>query len=95
MATIDLTRLHSLPKEEARKRTEEIAQSMEKKLGIQWKWDGDIIRFQADSGAAKGTKGELQVHEKEIRVMVDLPLMLRMMRKTIEEKIHEKLDRLA
>ena len=42
----------------------------------------------------KGTKGDVHVSEKDVRVTVDLPFMLRVMKGTIESKIHEKLDQI-
>ena len=95
MSTIDITRAHTLPLEDAKKKAEEIAKSMESRFSIVWKWDGDTIRFDAPSGAAKGTKGELRVSSKEVRVAIDLPFMLRMLKGTIEDKVNEKLDKLA
>ncbi len=94
MATIEISRSHKLPKDEARKKAEELAKSMETKLGLTWSWDGDRIRFQAPSGAAKGTKGDVHVTGETVKVTVDLPFMLRVMKGTIENKIHEKLDQL-
>ena len=94
MATIDIKRAHSLPIEDAKKKAEELAKGMESKFGIVWKWDGNSIRFDAPSGAAKGTKGEVAVTEKEVRVAIDLPFMLRVMKGTIEGKVNEKLDAL-
>lgn len=95
MATIDISRGHTLPLDDAKKRAEDIARSMETKLGIQWKWEGNTILFEAPSGAAKGTKGELKVTDKEVRVAIDLPFMLRVMKGTIEDKVKEKLDQLT
>jgi putative polyhydroxyalkanoate system protein len=94
MATIDISRSHSLPIDTARQRAEDFAKSMETKLGLTWKWAGDVIQFQAPSGAAKGTKGDVHVTDKSVRVTVDLPFMLRVMKGTIENKIHEKLDQI-
>jgi putative polyhydroxyalkanoate system protein len=91
MATIEISRSHSLPKEEAKQKAEELAKSMETKLGLAWKWVGDNVEFHAPSGAAKGTKGVVRVLEKAVEVSVDLPFMLKMMKGTIEEKIQEKL----
>ncbi len=65
---------------------------MESKFGIVWKWDGNTIKFDAPSGAAKGTKGEVAVSEKDVRVAIDLPFMLRVMKGTIEDKVNEKLN---
>lgn len=91
MATIDITRRHSLSVDDAKKKAEELAKGMEQRFGIQWKWDGDTIRFDAPSGAAKGTKGEVAVSDADVRVAIDLPFMLRVMKGTIEDKVNEKL----
>lgn len=94
MATIDILRTHSLPLDDAKKKAEELARGMEQRFGIHWKWDGDTIRFDAPAGTAKGTKGEVAVNEKNVRVAIDLPFMLRVMKGTIEDKVNEKLSAL-
>lgn len=95
MATIDITRAHTLPLEDAKKKAEELAKSMADRFGISWKWDGNAITFDAPSGAAKGTKGAVRVSEKDVRVEIDLPFMLKMMKGTIDGKVKEKLDSLV
>jgi len=92
MATIDITRTHNLVKDEAKKRAEEFARSMQSRFELQWEWVGDAIRFDAPRGSAKGTKGEVSVTEKDVRVQIDLPFMLRIMKGTIESKVKEKLE---
>ena len=94
MATIDISRAHSLAKDVARSRAEELAKSMETKLGLTWKWIGDVIKFEAPSGVAKGTTGDVTVTHDTVRVTVDLPFMLWVMKGTIENKINEKLNQL-
>ena len=94
MATIDIRRGHSLPIEEAKKRAEDLARGMEQRFQIEWKWEGDAIRFTTPRGTAKGTKGEVAVSASEVRVQIDLPLMLRVMKGTIEEKVNERLQKL-
>jgi putative polyhydroxyalkanoate system protein len=91
MSTIDVRRSHSLPKEEAKKRAEDLAKSMQSRFDLDWRWDGDQIRFEAPRGAAKGTKGTVEVTGSEVRVQIDLPLLLRMMKGTVESKVSEKL----
>ncbi|WP_437734931.1 polyhydroxyalkanoic acid system family protein [Sorangium sp. So ce1335] len=92
MATIDIRRQHSLTKEEARTRAETLARGMEDKLGVQWRWDGDLIRFEAPGGAAKGTKGLVRVEASAVQVEIDLPFLLKAMKGTIESKVSEKLE---
>jgi len=94
MSTIDVRRAHALPKEEARKRAEDLANSMKQKFELDWRWDGDRIAFDAPRGAAKGTKGSVDVGDKEVRVQIDLPFLLRMLKGTIESKVNDKLNQL-
>jgi putative polyhydroxyalkanoate system protein len=94
MATIEVRRSHSLPREEARKRAEELATSYEKKLGLEWRWEQDRLVFEAPGGPAKGTKGSVVITPEEVSVEVDLPFFLRMLKGKIETKVREKLDRL-
>jgi putative polyhydroxyalkanoate system protein len=92
MATIDVHRTHTLSKDEARRRAEDLAKAMQQKLDLEWRWEGDRILFEAPRGAAKGTKGSVQVTEKDVRVQIDLPLLLRMLKGTVESKVNEKLS---
>lgn len=94
MATIDISRAHKLPLDQVRLKAEELAKGLETKLGFVWKWVGDVIEFHAPSGIAKGAKGEVQVAADTVRVLVDLPLMLRVMKGTIEDKIRQKMAEL-
>ena len=92
MATIEMSKGHALGKDEAKKKAEELADKMKEKLGIQWAWAGDSIKFDAPAGVAKGAKGKVDVTDSQIRIEVDLPLMLRPMKGMVESKIKEKLD---
>lgn len=92
MATIDIRRQHTLDKDEAKKRAEELARGMEEKLGISWKWVGDVIDFNVPSGAAKGATGKVTVDASAVRVEIDLPFLLRAMKGTVESKVNEKLQ---
>jgi putative polyhydroxyalkanoate system protein len=94
MATIDVRHAHALPKDEAKKRAEELAKSMQQKLDLDWRWDGDRIVFEAPRGIAKGTKGTVEVSATEVRVQIDLPFLMRPMKGTVESKVHEKLNQL-
>jgi putative polyhydroxyalkanoate system protein len=94
MATIDVRHAHSLPKDEAKKRAEELAKSMQQKLDLEWHWDGDRIVFEAPRGIAKGTKGTVEVSASDVRVQIDLPFLMRPMKGTVETKVQEKLSQL-
>jgi putative polyhydroxyalkanoate system protein len=92
MATIDIRRSHSVGKDTAKQKAEELARSMEGKLGIRWSWAGDAIKFDAPSGAAKGASGTVEVDDSTVRVQIDLPFLLRAIKGTIESKVNNKLD---
>jgi putative polyhydroxyalkanoate system protein len=92
MATIDIRRTHTLAKDEAKKRAEELAKAMETKLDLQWRWEGDHIRFEAPRGPAKGTSGTVEVTDSSVRVQIDLPFMLRVLKGKVESKVNEKLS---
>lgn len=94
MATIDVRRNHSLPKDEAKRRAEDLAKSMQQKLELEWRWEGDRIVFEAPRGAAKGTKGSVEVSSVDVRVQIDLPLVMRLLKGTVESKVTEKLAQL-
>ena len=94
MATIDVSRAHKLPLDQVKLKAEELAKGLETKLGFVWKWVGDIIEFHAPSGIAKGAKGEVAVSTDKVRVTVDLPLLLRAMKGSIQGKIEQKMAEL-
>jgi putative polyhydroxyalkanoate system protein len=94
MSTIDISRSHTLSRDEARKRAEDFARTMQTRFDLSWSWDGDRIVFEAPRGAAKGTRGSVDVSDKDVRVQIDLPFLLRMLKSTVESKVHEKLGQL-
>lgn len=94
MATIEIERKHTLGKDIAKERAEKLAKGMEAKLGIQWKWDGDKIKFDAPSGTAKGAKGIVAVTDANVRVEIDLPFLLRAVKGSIETRVNDELNKL-
>lgn len=94
MSTIDIRRNHTLTKDDARKRAEDLARSMQQRFDLEWRWDGDSILFDAPRGAAKGTRGSVLVGPSDVRVQIDLPFLLRVMKSTVESKVEEKLTQL-
>jgi putative polyhydroxyalkanoate system protein len=93
MATIDIRRNHTLGVDGAKKKAEELANDMKEKLSIQWRWDGNNIKFDTPSGMAKGTTGTVTCGDTSIRVEIDLPFLLRPMKGTVEGKVNDKLDK--
>jgi putative polyhydroxyalkanoate system protein len=94
MATIDIRRDHSVGKDVAKQKAEQLARDMEGQLGIRWRWEGDNIKFDAPSGAAKGASGTVSVTDAVVRVEIDLPFLLKAVKGTIEGKVKDKLNNL-
>ena len=86
MATIDITRPHTLGKEEAKKRADQVLERL-KKDGIQGTWNGDVFNI------TKPATGTFTVSDTDVHVAVDLPFMLRPLKGTIEERINGELAR--
>jgi putative polyhydroxyalkanoate system protein len=92
MATIDRNRSHDLGLDTARTRAEALANELQTKLGIAWRWEGDNLRFSSAAGVAKGVKGTVSVSSSTVRVEIDLPFLMRALKGTIGGKVDKKLD---
>ncbi|MCU0691409.1 MAG: polyhydroxyalkanoic acid system family protein [Polyangiaceae bacterium] len=92
MATIELRRTHSLPLGEVRQKAEALASVIERKIGIRWWWHDDAIQFDTPAGAARGTTGRVDVSSGEVRVRIDLPLVLVGFKRLVESKVNAKFD---
>jgi putative polyhydroxyalkanoate system protein len=95
MATIDVRRTHALPLADARKLAEDLLRSMKHSADFDLRWDGDRMVFRAPRGIAKGTQGSVDLTEKDVRVRIDLPLLLSVAKGTVEAKLNEKLNRFS
>lgn len=88
MATIDIRREHGLGLEAAREATEKVARRLEEKVQVRWHWDGDVLRL--DRSGAKGT---IAVTGADVHVQIELGMMLRPMKGSVEQKVQEYLAR--
>lgn len=88
MANIHIKRNHNLDRAAARAKVEELAKSLQDKLGANYHWDGDCLRF-----TRTGASGFIDVsREGEVEVDVKLGLVLRPMKGMIENSINEGFD---
>jgi putative polyhydroxyalkanoate system protein len=86
MATIDISRNHTLGRDEAKNRANAVLERM-KPQGIKGTWHGDV--FDIESPA----KGTFKVTDNTLRIEIDLPFVLRPLKSKIESKINAELDR--
>jgi putative polyhydroxyalkanoate system protein len=87
MANITIKRQHTLGRERARERVNEIAKSLQKQLNTTCKWQGDSMVF-----SRSGASGSLDVGEETIEVNVKLGMMLSPMKGSIQQAIEEQID---
>lgn len=87
MASIELTRSHSLSSDDARRAVERVAAKLESKLDVTHEWKGDTLHFEGS-----GADGRIEVGADEVRVAINLGLMLRPMKGWIRTQAARYLD---
>lgn len=88
MADINLTRRHTMGKEDAKAATERVAQELEAQLNASYRWEGDTLRFERS-----GASGHLEVREDAVHAAIDLGLMLKPMKGRIHREAEQLLDK--
>jgi putative polyhydroxyalkanoate system protein len=89
MASISITRKHSLSHKKAKDVAEKIAKDLRKRFDLDYEWHGDHIDFERP-----GVSGQLHVSKDKIRIDVQLGLLLGMLKPTIEREIDVQMDKL-
>ncbi len=87
MANIHIKRQHHLAHDEAKKRVEEVAEELKKKLDADYAWKGDTLQFKRS-----GASGSIKLSDEYIELDVKLGMLLTPMKGKIESAITEKLD---
>ena len=90
-STVDIKRQHGMSIEQVYYCAETIANAMKNEYFINWYWDKNSIVFNSSSGVANGTKGKLDIDDKEIHIVINLPIILYALKGSIEESVKEKL----
>lgn len=89
MSVIDVHRAHSLDKDHARQAAETLAQDLSRQFDVNYEWEGDHLNFKRS-----GVKGHLNITDSDLRVHLELGLMLRPFKSRIEQEIHSQLDQI-
>jgi len=87
MATIRLTRSHTLTRDALRTRVNAIAQRMSAKLGLATQWNADVLTFKRS-----GVNGSIALQDTSVTVQAELGFMLGALKGTIEKEIQAELD---
>ena len=88
MATIEISRNHSLSAEDVKNRAHEAATRIEQKYGAKATWNGDVCDIKGP-----GVTATLTVGASDVRIAVDLGFLLRPMKGKIQERIERELER--
>lgn len=88
MAHIDVSRTHDLGLDGARLAVEEVAAELRDEFPFRTHWEGDVL-------VARGTGFDAQfvTDDAEVRVLVNLGMFLRPMRRKIRDEVERYLDR--
>jgi len=89
MADIDIKRSHNLGLKAARVAADKMAEHLGKKFGLEGEWEGNTLAFQRP-----GVTGSLAIDERDLRLVVNLGLLLKMMKPSIEGAVQHELDTL-
>jgi putative polyhydroxyalkanoate system protein len=89
MADIDIKRAHNLGLKAARAAADTMAEHLGQRFGLAGKWAGNVLAFERP-----GVTGSLAVGDKDVRLVVNLGFLLKMMRPSIEGAVHEEMDKL-
>ena len=89
MATISISRKHSLSHKQAKAAAEKIAKDLKKRFELDYEWNGDHIEF-----ARTGVNGSLRVGKDRIALEASLGWLLTPLKPAIEREITAQLDKL-
>ena len=90
MASISVSKRHQLSHKQAKLVAEKLADDLEQRFSLAWRWDGDHVRFERP-----GVTGSMLVGASDIRLDVKLGLLLTPLKPAIEREIHAQLDKLT
>lgn len=88
MATVEITREHSLGKDLAKERAQLMADKLAAKLDAKCSWQGDELTFQRS-----GVDGSILIGEDDVRVAVKLGMLLTPMAGMVKGEIEKALNR--
>ncbi len=88
MAEISISRTHGLNEKDVRDRIEELADKVSDRLGGTWSWQGDQAVCEFHGACAR-----VDYDVQSISIEVSLPQLMKPVRRKLEAKIIEYLDR--
>lgn len=90
MATIKITRKHTLTHKKARDVAEKIAKDLQKRFELEYEWDDDVVEFERP-----GVTGTLVVAKDKFLLDVHLGWLLTPLKPAFEKEINAQFDKLV
>ncbi len=87
MATIQITRQHSLDRESARAEVQKLADKLSQQLSASYNWQGDRLVFWRS-----GADGYVEIGDGEVALEIKLGMLLTPLKGQIESTIRDYLD---
>ena len=88
MARISVERTHSLGLEAAREKARPLVEKLASQYGLTPTWAGDTVKLKRS-----GVNGTLQISENNVKVDVELGLLMSAMSGKIQSEIERSLDK--
>ncbi len=88
MSKIVVERQHTLGREGARVKAQQLAERLAQQYDVSYRWSGDTLEFRRTSA-----QGSIDVDETNVRVSLKLGLLLSALSGTIKREIEETLDK--
>ena len=87
MSQILLKRPHGLTRKKAIRLVDQLREELSEEHEFEGEWEDGVLHLHRT-----GATGEVHVHDDDIEIKVKLALMLKPLRRTIEQRIEEQLD---
>jgi putative polyhydroxyalkanoate system protein len=88
MADIQIVQEHNLSPERARAAAQQVADKVAAEFGMEWRWEGDVLRFERS-----GVEGALTLGGQRAALQIRLGLLMSAFRPAIEAKVADKMRR--
>lgn len=87
MSTIHISREHHMAMDKLRSKIDQLAVKLGDKLSAEYQWQGDELTFKRT-----GASGCIRIDTESVDVTMELAMLLRPLRGTVEDAVNEYLD---
>ncbi|UPQ83074.1 polyhydroxyalkanoic acid system family protein [Pseudomonas knackmussii] len=88
MARIVVERTHTLGREVARDKAEQVAAKLSREYGVSCEWQGDVLAVRRS-----GAEGRIEVEERRVKVLLNLGWLLSALGSNVQAEIERALDK--